>query len=176
MKEKMRLLWAVPLMYILFYVLSFVEYIALLKSLARVHLLRKSLDEGCHWLHVDKPQGQKGDYIWSFKKVAFGTVLLSIVVFAAVGLFYQPQQVQQPVLISPVRSSAAVGPTMTAVVANPVQQPVTVHYVVQRGDNLWNIARRYYGKGSQWNTLQTPDGKTLIHPGEVVSVVLSSSI
>ena len=42
-KDKMKLLPIAPFMYFLFYLLSYVEYLALIKSLARIHNLSKSI-------------------------------------------------------------------------------------------------------------------------------------
>lgn len=45
-------------------------------------------------------------------------------------------------------------------------------YVVKRGDNLWNIAKKHYGNGSQWRKIYNKNKKTigsnpnLIYPGQ----------
>lgn len=45
-------------------------------------------------------------------------------------------------------------------------------YVVKRGDNLWNIAKKYYGNGSQWKKIYNQNKKVigsnpnLIYPGQ----------
>jgi hypothetical protein len=45
-------------MYFFFYILSFVEYIALIKSYAQYGTIRSSLKNNvCGWEHVERPQG-----------------------------------------------------------------------------------------------------------------------
>jgi LysM repeat protein len=44
------------------------------------------------------------------------------------------------------------------------------YYVVVRGDNLWNISKKYYGKGSSWPTIANANkslikNPNLIYPG-----------
>src|SRR5260221_6595718 len=54
--EKILLVVFSPLMYVLLYIMSFVEYVALLKSLGQMHTLRQSLEDGiCNWKHVERP-------------------------------------------------------------------------------------------------------------------------
>lgn len=72
----------------------------------------------------------------------------------------------------------------------PAPKPVTPakkyrYYTVRRGDNLWNISKKYYGTGTRWGTIynanrkgkRRSDGKTgmisranLIHPGWVLLI------
>lgn len=53
--EKIKLIAFVPIVYIFFYALSFVEYVALVKSLIKLPWIRESLSEGCSWNHVVRP-------------------------------------------------------------------------------------------------------------------------
>ena len=54
-KKKIKLALGLPFLYVLFYVLSFVEYVALIKSLLKINTLKQSLKEDkCHWTHVDR--------------------------------------------------------------------------------------------------------------------------
>jgi biofilm PGA synthesis N-glycosyltransferase PgaC len=56
LKEKIKFLFLSPSMYVLFYVLSFVEYVALLRTFARLHHLPSSLmSDECHWTPVARP-------------------------------------------------------------------------------------------------------------------------
>ena len=48
-------------------------------------------------------------------------------------------------------------------------------YTVVKGDCLWNIAKKYYGDGSQWNKIYDANtGKianpNLIYPGQVFGI------
>lgn len=56
-KDKLRLLPFTPMMYFLFYVLSFVEYVALIKTLLNLKSLRKNLDSNVNssWQPVARP-------------------------------------------------------------------------------------------------------------------------
>jgi poly-beta-1,6-N-acetyl-D-glucosamine synthase len=56
-RMKLKLLPLAPFQYPLFFILSFVEYVALVKSLARLHVLRSSLGHST-WDHVAR-SGQK---------------------------------------------------------------------------------------------------------------------
>jgi cellulose synthase/poly-beta-1,6-N-acetylglucosamine synthase-like glycosyltransferase len=52
-KKKLALLPLVPTMYLFFYVLSFVEYMALIKSIPKMHKVPESIRSNvCHWDHV----------------------------------------------------------------------------------------------------------------------------
>lgn len=54
-KKKMTLLPLVPTMYIFFYTLSFVEYLALLKSIPKIFMIPRSLRAGiCSWEHASR--------------------------------------------------------------------------------------------------------------------------
>ncbi len=55
-RQRFRLALFAPLMYVLFYLLSYVEYVALLKSYARSHHLIKGTDTNCNWEHVARAQ------------------------------------------------------------------------------------------------------------------------
>lgn len=53
------------------------------------------------------------------------------------------------------------------------------NHVVVRGDNLWNIAKKYYGSGFEWTKIQKanagkigklPNGNALITPGQVLAI------
>ena len=55
-KEKLKLLAIAPSMYFYFYVLSFVEYIALIKALVNIKNLKTSIGKNiCDWQHVKRP-------------------------------------------------------------------------------------------------------------------------
>lgn len=55
-KEKLFYLFITPLMYFYFYILSFAEYIALIKAIFNIKNLRKSIEENtCNWQHVRRP-------------------------------------------------------------------------------------------------------------------------
>lgn len=49
-------------------------------------------------------------------------------------------------------------------------------YVVKRGDNLWNIAKRFYGKGNQWRKIYNKNksvigsNPNLIYPGQKYTI------
>ena len=53
------------------------------------------------------------------------------------------------------------------------KQPDQKEYIVQKGDNLWEIAWRFYGKGAacyalaRRNGIKNPD---LIYPGQVLKI------
>ena len=54
-KDKILLVAIAPTMYLFFYILSLVEYIALIKALIKLPNLKKSLDQQiCHWQHVQR--------------------------------------------------------------------------------------------------------------------------
>ena len=54
-KDKIKLLLISPTMYIFFYLLSFVEYVALIKALINLPKLSQSINQKrCFWQHVDR--------------------------------------------------------------------------------------------------------------------------
>ena len=54
-KAKIKYIVMAPFMYLLFYVLSLVEYVALIKTLVRLPALRKSISKGMsRWQHVER--------------------------------------------------------------------------------------------------------------------------
>jgi len=64
------------------------------------------------------------------------------------------------------------GPEVRIAAARPSTKEVPESYVVKRGDSLWAIAARVYGKGDQWRTIYEKNkavvGKNpnLIYPGQ----------
>lgn len=63
LKEKVKLVTFSPLLYILFYILSFAEYVALIKSLVRLGQLKASLENNiCGWIHVRRPEAGSGSW------------------------------------------------------------------------------------------------------------------
>ncbi len=56
-KERLKLTLIAPSMYVFFYLLSFVEYVALVKGIIDLPKIKKSLSEGTGtWQHVDRPK------------------------------------------------------------------------------------------------------------------------
>jgi len=54
-KERLKLIPFTPIMYFLFYVLSFAEYVALIKTLIHLPQLKRTIDEGISsWQHVER--------------------------------------------------------------------------------------------------------------------------
>lgn len=43
-------------------------------------------------------------------------------------------------------------------------------HIVKYGESLWTIAKIYYGKGSEWSKILTPDQKKSIHPGDILII------
>ena len=52
----------------------------------------------------------------------------------------------------------------------PEEKKITPVHIVKKGESLWQISRKYYGKGSAWILLKTQNESTLIHPGEIVEI------
>jgi len=54
--------------------------------------------------------------------------------------------------------------------------PAVRSYTVKAGDSLWKIAQQFYGNGSQYpkiiagNPGRLKDEKTVIHPGDVLTI------
>ncbi|SDT41456.1 Nucleoid-associated protein YgaU, contains BON and LysM domains [Friedmanniella luteola] len=60
----------------------------------------------------------------------------------------QPRPAPAPPAVGP----RAAGPTATRA-ADPPVDPSTVVHEVQRGDDLWTLAERYYGQGRDWRRI-----------------------
>ena len=45
-------------------------------------------------------------------------------------------------------------------------------YVVSKGDTLWDIANKYYGDGTKWNTIQKYNNlaSQIIYPGQILKI------
>lgn len=55
-RDKLKLILIAPTMYFYFYILSFVEYIALIRALFNLRIIKQSIESDiCHWKHVDRP-------------------------------------------------------------------------------------------------------------------------
>lgn len=54
LREKIKLAIMAPSMYFFFYILSFIEYVALIKSYLRAKELIKKTNNNCHWEHVER--------------------------------------------------------------------------------------------------------------------------
>lgn len=57
----------------------------------------------------------------------------------------------------------------------PAPKPRVRTYTVRKGDNLWNIAKHYYGNGLQWVRIWNANrskikNPNLIHPGQVLII------
>lgn len=67
-------------------------------------------------------------------------------------------------------------PVATPVVTRPAPTaPQTRTYTVVRGDCLWNIAKKYYGNGSQYTKIYNANrdkikNPNLIYPGQVLTI------
>ena len=69
-------------------------------------------------------------------------------------------------------SDVVSGASSKEILPPPEAPPAPAHeiYVIQKGDTLWKIAKKFYGKGSSWpkiheankEAIPNPD---LIHPG-----------
>lgn len=58
-KQRFKLALLAPSMYIFFYVLSFVEYVALIRGLINIFKIKHSIKNGgCGWQHVERPKLQ----------------------------------------------------------------------------------------------------------------------
>ncbi len=56
-RQRLRMAALAPTMYIFFYLLSFVEYVALIKGLVKLTTVKQSLETGgCGWQHVERPK------------------------------------------------------------------------------------------------------------------------
>ena len=93
------------------------------------------------------------------------------IVFSATEPEYEKSAVQQTVAPSPV----------SAVLPSPAEQsaflknPPSAVYTVVKGDTLWGISRKYYGKGWKWREIQDANldrlkKGTIIHPGLVLVI------
>jgi biofilm PGA synthesis N-glycosyltransferase PgaC len=56
LSERVKLALLAPSMFVLFHIINFVEYVALIKSLLGVNKIRKRIDQGCTWTHVERPK------------------------------------------------------------------------------------------------------------------------
>lgn len=67
-------------------------------------------------------------------------------------------------------------PVAVPVVTRPAPSPPTTRtYTVVRGDCLWNIAKKYYGNGSQYTKIYNANrdkikNPNLIYPGQVLTI------
>lgn len=67
--------------------------------------------------------------------------------------------------------------TKQKVAKRPVSKPKPRVYTVKKGDNLWNIAKKYTGKGSRWTEMwainkskSRSKNPNLIYPGEKFTI------
>ena len=82
-------------------------------------------------------------------------------------------------------SKKAAEPEQTSQPAQPAQQVATStggggsggsSYTVKKGDNLWNLAKKYYGDGSQWRKIYDANrdviggNPNLIYPGQTYTI------
>ena len=75
----------------------------------------------------------------------------------------------------PTPQAPAPKPTVTTTPPHrPVENAVKLRtYVVQSGDSLWEIARRFYGDGSKYMIIANKNGisnPSLIHPGKILVI------
>ena len=92
-------------------------------------------------------------------------------VFSATEPEYEKSAVQQTVAPSPAPAVLPSPAEQSAFLKNP---PSAV-YTVVKGDTLWGISRKYYGKGWKWREIQDANldrlkKGTIIHPGLVLVI------
>lgn len=169
--EKVKLAAVAPFMNLFIYLLGLVEYIALIKAIIKSPTLKQSLmTDNNTWTHVDR-SGDSEAKKWSiaglFPKIKFSYITSFLTLFIIIlPLLYFAinfrNALQEPqIRIASVKAQKA-DPSKTTV------EPLK--YEVSEGDSLWKISKKVFGKGSEWNRIETPDGSTIIHPGEILLI------
>lgn len=133
---------------------------------------------------------KSGDTVWSIAEEAYGSGYNSADIIASNKLINPNQiEVDQSLTLPQIEAKAPTrgeigGQGQSITTPQPTAQPTTVQqsnpteYVVQSGDNLWNIAVKSYGDGFMWtkiaqaNKLANPH---IIHSGNRLTLPRSTS-
>ncbi|MGH7203279.1 MAG: LysM peptidoglycan-binding domain-containing protein [Candidatus Levyibacteriota bacterium] len=132
-----------------------------------------------HWVRVSRPtEGAKNVSVDGAKlqTVAYALgVVLSISLLTLFFAYEQPKEntgqavassnIEKAVQVTPVAK-----PTPTATPnPTPTSIPVQTH-IVQPDENLWKIARHFYGNGSYWKKLIVKKKTSTLRPGDIVEI------
>jgi poly-beta-1,6-N-acetyl-D-glucosamine synthase len=175
--NKIKLAAFAPFIYIFFYILSFVEYVALIKSLTRLHQLKQSLNEASSWVPVQRPV-YVYDNRWSvdrlssiFSKKLLVSEIIFFSFFILLALFFPKTNIDKTVQA---KSSEANNTFYSHIKKQNQNLNNNEHeydvYIVKDGESLWQISKKYYGNGILWKSIQTVDGLSTIHPGDALKI------
>lgn len=173
-KTKVKLLLLAPFIYILFYILNFVEYIALMKSVFKLHTLRQSLlQDKAGWVRVSRPSESKKSislgnealrtYVYAF------SVIVGMVLTISIFVYEQPKAHAIQAISTPSQNVKPINKVDVVSKATPTPEQVQTH-VVQPGETLWKISRQYYGTGSSWKKLIVRKKTSTLRPGDIVEI------
>ncbi|HSW88483.1 MAG TPA: LysM peptidoglycan-binding domain-containing protein [Candidatus Saccharimonadales bacterium] len=110
---------------------------------------------------------------WGESYVSLLLGALVVIVAAVLGVFYVKMHQPRQELLPPVTITRNVKLTVTPNVSSTPSNNVTKNntkehvYIVQRNDNLWNIAQKEYGSGYNWVSISRANH--LANPGIVFS-------
>ncbi|MBA3723376.1 MAG: glycosyltransferase [Candidatus Levybacteria bacterium] len=167
-KEKAKYILGAPFMYGLLYILSFVEYIALIKSLSKLHKIKESLSNTkTDWVRVDRHR-ENISYTPAFGRWTMQLVLILVAfLFAFAGMFTYVQI--DKIVQASTTMKTYTHPKQIEIITPKPEQLVSLH-VVQNGETLWKISKKYYGKGALWKNLKVANANTKLRPGDIVEV------
>lgn len=168
-RQKAKLVLGAPLMYVLFYVLSFVEYIALMKSVLKLHTLKRSLTNATSsWTSVTR-HGYAYAPARSQSRFPFKLTVVLALLTTVIAASYNSQigNTAKAVTTNAKHMDVKTLTTDEKKIITEKKTVLTMH-IVQPGENLWSIAKAYYGKGALWRNLKTEDAK--LNPGDIVEV------
>nr|DAI99398.1 MAG TPA: tail assembly protein [Caudoviricetes sp.] len=123
----------------------------------------------------------------SVRLEGIGTALTGLYYIEATSISVTQDGVEQTVSVSrngftdTVKMNNAKAPTNKSPAKSPKKQTkqpankVAKSYSVKKGDNLWNIAKKYYGKGSLWTKIYKANkskikNPNLIYPGQKFTI------
>jgi len=176
-KEKLKLVLGAPFMYPLLYILSFVEYVALIKSLLRLPSLRESINEDvCGWTHVERSaleinNDNRNLSYSTVLKIGLTTFIILLSVFTVLSKVVVKVKKESRISITGTFAQTMSSSTPTNI---PLPQSANLtnkrYHLVKEGESLWQIAKKYYGRGVDWTMIPTSDGSTVIYPGDVIEI------
>lgn len=174
LKQRLKLALAAPSMYFFFYVLSFVEYVALIKSYSKARSLIRGIGvDGCSWKPVERVETADAPSLELL--ASSGLRLAGVVVaftIASISLFafnYPSSTIAFLQDGAGVKALTRMETNNDAITKEREHDHEIVH-IVQNGEYLRSIAQRYYGDETAWTRMYVGTNPDLIYPGDAIVI------
>lgn len=124
-RQRLKLAAIAPSMYVFFYILSYVEYVALIKSYARAGELLRKESTHCTWNHVERTVSKRNHLFIRLPRRQLVAVSIGIFIGAIIAVSYQTET---PVILAELQSSVTSTTTNIGASVNNLTLLATEHF------------------------------------------------